>query len=174
MMGVVEQAYEIVDPQYVVPAVTIMARIAELDGSGAEATSLLDRLRSTWIAGRAPDPATELVRALVAADQADAIPMVMADLEEGPPRVEHMHVAVSAIYAECDGRLAEAERLYDEASVRWRRFEWPYELAHALAGLARCSGDGAPQAAAEAAAIFLRLGVVPDAQRLRKGDRTHP
>src|ERR1700757_3782171 len=56
---------EAVDPQYVVPAITIMAQIAELEGSPGGAASLLHRLRSTWIAERPPERPTELARAFV-------------------------------------------------------------------------------------------------------------
>jgi hypothetical protein len=166
MAGIVDQAYEAVDPQYVVPAITIMAQIAELDGSPAEAASLPGRLRSTWIAGRTPERPTELARAFASADQADAIPLLLADLVKGSTRDEHASVTVSAILAESSGSLAEAEQLYNEASDRWRTFGWTYELAHALAGVARCSGDGASPAGAQAEAIFRGLGVVPNAQRL--------
>jgi class 3 adenylate cyclase/tetratricopeptide (TPR) repeat protein len=166
MAGIVDQAYEAVDPQYVVPAITIMAQIEELDGSHAEAASLLRRLRSTWIAGRSPERPTELARAFASADQADAIPLVLADLVKGSTRDEHASVTVSAILAESSGSLAEAERLYNQAADSWRTFGWPYELAHTLAGVARCSRDGASPAGAEAEAIFRGLGVVPIAQRL--------
>ena len=66
--------------------------------------------------------------------------------------------------AEADGDHASAAELYEDAATRWRTYGNPYELAHALAGRARCltllkRADAAKAPADEAAAIFQRLGV---------------
>jgi hypothetical protein len=75
------------------------------------------------------------------------------------------------VLAEADSDYASADRLYQDAAARWRTYGNPYELAHALAGRARClavlkRADAARAPADEAAAIFQRLGV-RDALMLR-------
>jgi hypothetical protein len=66
--------------------------------------------------------------------------------------------------AEADGQASEAVELYAESARRWRAFGHPLELAHALAGRARClktigNDAQAEPHAAEAVLLFRGLGV---------------
>ena len=66
--------------------------------------------------------------------------------------------------AEVAGDAEQAAAFYDDAVQRWRSFGNPFELAHALAGHARClrAVDNRAKSepyAAEAVSLFRGLGV---------------
>jgi hypothetical protein len=74
-------------------------------------------------------------------------------------------VSGRALLAELAGERRAALDLYDDAAIRWRALDNPYEHARALAGRARCLDalgrpDEAALAADGAGVIFERLGVV--------------
>ncbi len=82
------------------------------------------------------------------------------------PLVEKVVATVEALLAEAGAKHETAAAGFADAAARWREFEMPYEEAHALLGLARCSVElgRAPEAAgqlAAAAEIFRRLGAGP-------------
>jgi len=122
-------------------------------------------------------PIAEITRLLVQVDAADQARTVLDAVPAGPPKFWNNATSARAVLAEASGERMDASRLFAEAVDRWRAFGNPYELAHALAGQARCaigsSGFAlADSAAAEATAMFSQLGVVERARLLPGPHRT--
>jgi len=162
MAGIVSHARDIVDPQIVAPAVTVAAFIALLEGDAQSARELA--LEASTLPGSGgPEMIVEKARILiVSGEEEHAYPPVEHVLE--PTRSANARVAVRAMLAEVTGDTQTAAVLYDDAAGRWRAFGNPFELAHALAGRARClrtigSDAEAEPFATEAASLFRGLGV---------------
>jgi class 3 adenylate cyclase/tetratricopeptide (TPR) repeat protein len=108
-------------------------------------------------------PLAEVCRLAIDAGAPDHARLLLEGKDAGPPRSLHHAVSARAYLAEADGDHEAAVRHYGDATTRWRSFGQPFELAHALAGGARCltavgRGDEAAALNAEARAIFAGLG----------------
>jgi class 3 adenylate cyclase len=162
MRGMLDWARGDLDPRAVVPALATAALIECLDGNTDQARSIAENIEPTQINSWAP--LAEICRILIACDAAQHAHTLVAHVETGPPRLLNNATSSRAQLAEADRDHATAAALYPNAVKRWRSFANPFELAHALAGHARClaaldrAGE-ARLAASEAAATFKRLGV---------------
>ena len=101
----------------------------------------------------------EICRILTACHATNHARTLIDHITAGPPRLLNHAASGRAVLTEADGDHASAAELYDDAATRWRTYGNPYELAHALAGRARClmllkRADAAKAPADEATAIF--------------------
>jgi tetratricopeptide (TPR) repeat protein len=166
MAGVVEQARRVASLDPLIAAIVTACLIECLDGNLGQARSLAEEFGATLT--RDTLRIAEVCRILTAC-HAESKASVLADQSTmGPPQFVNHAVSSHAVIAEAYGDHATAARLYDDATTRWRAFQNPYELAHALAGHARCltalkQPEAAKPLADEAGAIFQRLGVSDDA-----------
>jgi class 3 adenylate cyclase len=113
-------------------------------------------------------PLADISRILIACNEANRARAFIDRVIADPPRLLNNVSSARALIAEADADFSTAAGLYEDAAARWRTFGNPYELAHALAGYARClttlnDPEGAKPLADEAAAIFQRLGVTDHA-----------
>jgi hypothetical protein len=162
MGGALEHAQGIGYPQAVVPALTSAALIERLDGNSARARELcrlvdLDRLGCA-------SPVAEVCRVLVSCDARNDARLLLDHIRDGPAKLLNNVTSARAVLAEADSDHSAADTLYQDAANRWRAYDSPYEIAHALAGRSRCLAtlgriDAAETCAKEAEAIFARLGV---------------
>jgi hypothetical protein len=162
MGGALEHALGIGYPQAVVPALTSAAVIERMDGNSSRARELcrlidLDRIGCI-------SPVAEICRVLVSCDASNDAQLLLDHIRNGPAKLLNNVTSARAVLAEadCDHRAADAH--YEDATNRWRAFDNPYEVAHALAGRSRCLAsrgriDEAEAYAREAEATFARLGV---------------
>ena len=121
----------------------------------------------------------EITRLSVTLGIPDHARALVATVETGPPYFLHNVVTANALLAESGGDTERASRLHEEAASAWRAFGAPYELAHALAGQARCIAqyDSSIREGLEAESekIFDRLGVTPKARGMgRPGPAPQP
>ena len=163
MIGVVDRARAIVDPQIVVPAVAVAALLALIEGEGLQARNLAAEAGTQPMVGQTASMITEIARILIASGRATSARPLAEHMSE-PTYGINSRTSVRAMLAETGRDTTTAAALYDDAAQRWRLFGHPYELAHALAGHARClhmlGNDGTAEAhATEAAALFRKLGV---------------
>jgi class 3 adenylate cyclase/tetratricopeptide (TPR) repeat protein len=162
LAGALDRARKIVDPQIVSPTLTVAALLALIHGDPHRARDLA--IESSGL----PVPSetaliAETARVLLATGAANHAPTLAHECSE-PTRASNSRSAVRAMLAECDGDTSEAVHLYAESARRWRSFGYSLELAHALAGRARClramdEHAEAEQCATEAASLFRGLGV---------------
>ena len=162
MGGALEHAQSIGYPQAVVPALACAALIEHLDGHAARARELCETVEPTRLS--CVSPLAEICRILVACDGNDHAGALLDHVRSGPARLLNNVASGRAVLAEAGGDHRAAEALYHEAANGWRTYDNPYEIAHALAGRSRCltalgRSETAEAPAAEAAAIFGRLGV---------------
>jgi class 3 adenylate cyclase len=162
MTGMLAQAQRIGHAQAVVPALAFAALIEYLDGNTAHARDLCQEVGPAQI--NSMSPVAEICRILAACHATNHARTLIDHVTGGPPRLLSNAASGRALLTEVDTDHASAAELYDDAATRWRTYGNPYELAHALAGRARCltllkRADAARAPADEAAAIFQRLGV---------------
>ena len=135
MTGVLEQAQGLLDAQAVVPAFAVAALIEYLDGNTDRARKLAQEIRPAQVDATAPLPRFAHPRHL---RRRPATPKLIDHITAGPPRLLNHAASGRALLAEADSDYASAAELYEDAAARWRTYGNPYELAHALAGGARC------------------------------------
>jgi hypothetical protein len=162
LAGALDRARKIVDPQIVSPTLTVAALLALIDGDPHKARNFAIE------SSRLPVPSetaliTEMARVLIATGAADQARPLADDFSE-PTRASNSRIAVRAMLAESDGDTEEANHLHAESARRWRSFGHRFELAHALAGRARClrtigNNAQAEPFATEATSLFRVLGV---------------
>jgi class 3 adenylate cyclase len=162
MTGVLEQAQGVLDAQAVVPTLAVAALIEYLDGNTDRARKLAQSIEPAQIYASAP--IAEFCRILATCNASSHAQTLIDHITAGPPQLLNNAASGRAVLAEADRDHAGATELYEDAAARWRTYGNPYELAHALAGRARCltllkRADAAKAPADEAAAIFQRLGV---------------
>jgi tetratricopeptide (TPR) repeat protein len=162
MDGALEHAQSIGYPQAVVPAVACAALIEHLDGNAGRARELCESVDPTRLS--CVSPLAELCRILVACDGHEHAGVLLDHVRSGPARLLNNLTSARAVLTEAEGRHSAADTLYEEAASRWRTYDNPYEVAHALAGRSRCltalGRSGAAEVPAnEAATIFGRLKV---------------
>jgi tetratricopeptide (TPR) repeat protein len=162
MTGMLEQAQRLLDAQLVVPAFTAAALIEYLDGNTDRARTLAQEIRPAQVDATAP--IAEISRILTACNATGHAQTLIDHITAGPPRLLNHAASGRALLTEADSHYARAAELYEDAAARWRTYGHPYELAHALAGRARClislkQADAAKAPADEAAAIFGELRV---------------
>ena len=139
----------------------VVALLELLDGNIEQARRITEDITPAHINSDAP--LAEICRILVACHATEHARTLVDHVIHGPPRLLNHAASSRAQLAEADHDPAAAE-LYREATTRWRIFGNPYELAHTLAGRARClaalgQADEATHAANEAAEILEQLGV---------------
>jgi class 3 adenylate cyclase len=162
MIGMPEQAQQLLDAQAVVPTFAVAALIEYLDGNTDHARQLAQEINPAQLDPSAP--LAEICRILVACDATTHARTLTDHITAGPPRLLNHAATGRALLAEADSDYASADGLYQVAAARWQTYGNPYELAHALAGRSRClhslkRADAARAPADQAAAIFQRLGV---------------
>ena len=165
MAGAVDRARDIVDAQIVAPALTVAALLVLIDGNAQRAGKLAVESSTLRFAGET-GIITETARVLIASGGVTHAHRLAEDTSE-PTRATNSRATVRAMLAEAEGDAWTSAALYDDAAQRWRSFGHPFELAHALAGRARClrqlgnEGQAEPYAT-EAASLFRGLGVDED------------
>jgi len=162
MAGAVDRARAIVDPQVVSPTLTVTALLDLLDGNPARARELAAESSVTRVSSETA-MITETARILIASGSVTYAYQAAEPVPE-VTRATNSRVAVQAMLAERDKDAWTGVARYDEAVQRWRAFGHPFELAHALAGRARClhqlgNEDEAEPLTTEAASLFRILGV---------------
>lgn len=162
MTDMLDQARRANDPQVLGPALAAAALIEHIDHDPDAARSLLLELGPA--ARNCYAPTAEICRILIACGRNDVARTIVDSITSGPPRLMNAIPSVQAMLAESEGSHALAIGHYQDATTRWRAYGHALELAHALAGEARCltalgraSEAGAPRA--DAASILQRLGV---------------
>jgi class 3 adenylate cyclase len=163
MTGIAEQAQRLGDAQVVVPAFAAAALVEYLDGNANQAQTLAQAIAPAQVDPWAP--IAEICRILTACGATSHAQTLIDHITAGPPRLLNQAASGRALLSETGGDHAQAADSYQEAAARWRTYGNPYELAHALAGGARClmalaQADAAKAPADEATAIFQRLGVL--------------
>jgi hypothetical protein len=161
MVGVLDRATAMIDPQFVNPAMVTSALIHLLRGRHREGLAMLGKFRpegtlaSGWLA--------EVTRLRVARGVPRGFRRFLDEIPPGPPMLEHNLVTARAAVSEAAGDTETAAAGYADAVERWRAFRNPYELAHALLGQARCleaiDPGRARELRGEADGNFARLGV---------------
>jgi class 3 adenylate cyclase/tetratricopeptide (TPR) repeat protein len=162
MGDALEHAQNIGYPQALVPALASAALIDYLDRDAARARELLETIEPARLSCQSP--MAEICRILVACGGSHHAQTLLGHVGDGPTRLVNNVASGRAALTEAAGDHAAAEPLYDDAAIRWRTYGNPYELAHALAGRARClialgRAETATAPREEAASIFGRLGV---------------
>ena len=162
MGGALEHALSIGYPQAVVPALASAAVIEHMDGDSARARELcrlieLDRIGCI-------SPVAEICRVLVSCDASHDARLLLDHIRNGPAKLLNNVTSARAVLAEADSDHSVADALYDDATNRWRAYDNPYEVAHALAGRSRCLASRGRINEAEACprkaeSAFARLGV---------------
>jgi hypothetical protein len=156
------QAQGIGYPQAVVPALATAALIECLEGNPSRARELchtVDPARLNCVS-----PIAEICRILVACDSTEHARTLLDSVHDGPARLLNNVASGRALLAQADGDHTAADRLYEDAAMRWRAYDCPYEIAHTLAGRA-CSitalgrADAAGALTKEAEKIFRHLKV---------------
>jgi class 3 adenylate cyclase len=160
MIGIVEHARRARDPQVLAPTLATSALIELLDGNAGAAHERLDELgadaRSCWA------PTAEICRLLIALGAHVDARSIADGVTRGPPRLTNAVPSARAMLAEAAGDHAAAADHYQDAAARWRTYGHALELAHALAGYARCltvlghPGDATARSD-EATSIFREL-----------------
>ncbi len=171
LLGFLDEARAIRDPQVLGPALASAATIERMRGE-FKATlrimdELVDELGEFWgLPGLWGPARAEVVRALVAAGDpkraaamAEAIPTVFV-------RDRNARVSAQAIVREAKGSLGDGAELYGQAAVAWSEFGCPLERGFALLGAGRCRlGLSQPREAEaslrEAREVFAGLGATP-------------
>lgn len=162
MGDALEQAQAIGYPQAVVPALATAALIEYLDGNPGRARELCHTVDSARL--NCVSPMAEICRILVACDSVEHARILLDSVHDGPARLLNNVASGRALLAEAGGDHDAADRLYEDAAMRWRAYDCPYEIAHALAGRARSitalgRADAAGTLAKEAEERFRRLKV---------------
>ena len=157
MSGILDHARRVRDPQMLAPTLAASALIETLDRNTDTAHQHIDELgadaRSPWA------PTAEICRLLIELGAHKDARSIVDGITRGPPRLTNAVPSVRAMLAEAAGDHATAADHYQEAATRWRTYGHALELAHALAGHARCltvlghPGDAAAPSD-EAASIF--------------------
>ena len=136
MAGIIDQARRSRDPQVLAPTLATSAMIEHIDRNPDTAAQLLTELGAA--AGYCLAPTSEICRLLIILGALRDARTIVEGITRGPPRLLNAVPSVRAMLAEADGSHQAAADDYDAAAIRWRNFGNPLELAHALAGRARC------------------------------------
>jgi class 3 adenylate cyclase/tetratricopeptide (TPR) repeat protein len=161
----VAAARQIKDPQEVAPALSAAAVIAQMRGDAAAAIAYVEELDTAT--QTKPDTvrlqyALPVLRACIELDRLDLGERFFDRPAPAGARQETVFAAGKTTIAEARGDTAAAGELYIEAIRSLEAYDMPYELAHALLGHSRCTGDD--ESLRRAQEIFRRLGaVVPEA-----------
>jgi predicted ATPase/class 3 adenylate cyclase len=162
MTGITDQAQRLGDAQVIVPAFAAAALVEYLDGNADQAQTLAQAIAPAQVDPWAP--IAEICRILTACGATSHAQTLIDHITAGPPRLLNQAASGRALLSETGGDHARAAELHGDAAARWRTYGNPHELAHALAGRARClmaltQADTAKAPADEATAIFQSLGV---------------
>lgn len=155
------------DLQLQMPVLVTAAIVEHLRGNGAAAIGHLRAFEEATREGPTEYrelQAPQVMRICLANGDVELATQVLGNR---PVHVRGTHVAVlagRASLAEAHHDIDEAAQLFAEAADGWETYGDPFERAHALGGLARCSDalghpDEAGEASAEAARLFEALGV---------------
>jgi class 3 adenylate cyclase/tetratricopeptide (TPR) repeat protein len=159
-------ARQIGDPQEVVPALSAAAVIAQTRGDASAAIAFVEDLDAATQAK--PDSirlqyALPILRVCIELDHLELGERFFDLPAPAGARQETVFAAGQAAIAEARGDVDEAGKLlYVDAVRLLETYDMPFELAHALLGHWRCTGED--ESLRRAQEIFRRLGaVVPEA-----------
>jgi len=161
----VPAARKIGDPQELGPALSAAALIAQARGDASAAIAYVEELDAVTQAK--PDSvrlqyALPVLRLGIELDRLDLGERFFDRPAPAGARQETVFAAGNAAIAEARGDVEEAGSLYVEAIRLLESYDMPFELAHALLGHWRCTGED--ESLRRAQEIFTRLGaVVPEA-----------
>src|SRR5262245_19937844 len=161
----VPAARKIGDPQELGPALSAAALIAQARGDASAAIAYVEELDAVTQAK--PDSvrlqyALPVLRLGIELDRLDLGERFFDRPAPAGARQETVFAAGNAAIAEARGDVEEAGSLYVGAIRLLESYDMPFELAHALLGHWRCTGED--ESLRRAHEIFTRLGaVVPEA-----------
>jgi hypothetical protein len=158
--GAIERSRRALDSEVILPTLSAAALIEWLDGNTAHARRLAEEVAPRQV--NSATPLAEICRTLIACDAADHAQLLLDHARFGPPRLLNNDTSARAQLLEAERDHVAAAALYEDATIKWRSFGNPYELAHALAGQARFLAALHRAREAEfalATSIFTRLGV---------------
>jgi hypothetical protein len=165
----VKKAREFGEPQWLTTLLVLAAVARAGAGDAGGAVTLLTELEQVRNVRHTPEympSLPDILRVAIAAGEPGLAARFAAGLAPVHPLDQHALVTARAQLAEHRGEHCEAAALYADAERRWKKFEMPWERAHALLGHGRCLlALGRPAEAREtlhaAREIFASLGATP-------------
>ena len=162
---VLTAARNIEDLQVLIPALAVAALHSQAEGDLQGASRLIEELdeltrdRSDWyLVPFVPD----IVRLSLAVDRGSVARRLLDRMKGLTVQHTNCMVTAQALFAEFEGRFADAARLFDDSATGWRDHGFVFELGQSLLGAGRCLTrlgwpDGADRLR-EARALFQSLG----------------
>jgi len=160
--AILDRARSTKDGQVLAPSLAAAALIDFIADDRHRAHELLIELgmdaRNSWA------PTVEICRMLTAIGDDDRVRAVLDQVVPGPTRRQNAASSIRGMLAESRGDYDEAVEHYRDAATNWRTYGHALELAHALAGAARCLAhlhqvEESNASISEAASIFTSLGI---------------
>ena len=161
-----EKAREFGEPQWLTTLLALAAVARAGAGDARGAVTLLTELEQVHNVRHTPEyrpSLPDILRVTIAAGEPGLAARFAAGLTPVHPLDQHVVVTARAQLAEYRGEHCEAAALYADAERRWKKFEMPWERAHAVLGHGRCllalgRPAGAREALHAAREIFASLG----------------
>ena len=137
----VKKAREFGEPQWLTTLLVLAAVARAGAGDARGAVTLLTELEQVRNVRHTPEympSLPDILRVTIAAGEPGLAERFAAGLTPVHPLDQHALVTARAQLAEYRGEHYEAASLYADAERRWKKFEMPWERAHALLGHGRC------------------------------------